>query len=128
METNKEKLFKIAEPRNEAEHHAFKAMMAQKKWTRRSKEIALAIKMLLREKGITQNEFAQKMGVTPGQISRMLSGETNFEIKTISKIEEALGAQVIGVFDDATLSNPWPIEETEDGWMEHDQIRRAIYA
>lgn len=45
----------------------------------------------MEELGINQQELARRMGKKESQISRMLSGEANITLKTLSQIDEALG-------------------------------------
>jgi transcriptional regulator with XRE-family HTH domain len=59
--------------------------------------LALKIRRILREKGLSQYELAEKMYVSPAQITKILSGKENLGIKTISKIERALGVNLIEI-------------------------------
>lgn len=43
------------------------------------------------ELGIDQRELASRMGKKDSQISRLLSGEANFTLKTLSQLDAALG-------------------------------------
>ena len=66
-------------------------------WLGLSLEIALAVLQILREEKITQKSLAEKMGVSPQQISKLLKGEENLSLETISKLEEALGYQLFEI-------------------------------
>jgi transcriptional regulator with XRE-family HTH domain len=58
--------------------------------------IATKVARLLKEKGMGKSEFAAKMGKkSPSEVSKWLSGSHNFTIKTIAKMEEALGEEII---------------------------------
>lgn len=57
--------------------------------------IAASIDDFLNEKRMTQRELADKMNKKESEISRWLSGDHNFTLETIAKIEEALGEQII---------------------------------
>lgn len=59
--------------------------------------IATKVARILKEKGIGKSEFAEKMGKSPSEISKWLSGTHNFTVKTIAKIEHVLGEEVIHV-------------------------------
>ena len=39
-------------------------------------------------------DVAEKLGVSPQYVSKILSGKVNFSFKTISEIEECLGIEV----------------------------------
>ena len=45
----------------------------------------------MEELGIDQKTLAERMGKRESQISRLLSGEANFTLKTLSQLDEALG-------------------------------------
>jgi len=64
---------------------------------RKSGKIALNIITSLKVQGKTQKDLAQIMGVSPQQISKILSARENITLDTICKIEEALGVELIEV-------------------------------
>jgi|GEM_PF-5797224 len=45
----------------------------------------------MEELGIDQKTLAERMGKRESQISRLLSGEANFTMKTLAQLDEALG-------------------------------------
>lgn len=49
----------------------------------------------LRDRGLTQKQFAKMVGKTEAEVSRWLSGRHNFTIRTLAKISTALGVDVI---------------------------------
>lgn len=57
--------------------------------------IATKVARILKEKGMGKSEFATKMGKSPSEVSKWLSGTHNFTMKTIAKIEVALGEKII---------------------------------
>lgn len=59
--------------------------------------IADKIDAILKEEGITQKELAVRTGKTAAEVSRWLCGTHNFTLRTIAKIEDALGKQIVGV-------------------------------
>lgn len=60
-------------------------------------EISNRIDYLLKERGMTQKEFARKMGKTEAEVSRWLSGMHNFTLATLAKISAELEADIIKV-------------------------------
>lgn len=66
-------------------------------WLQFSATIALKIRKLLRQQGLTQADLASRLGVTPPQVSKLLSGKINFELKTLVSIQQALGMPIIEV-------------------------------
>ncbi|TRX72560.1 helix-turn-helix transcriptional regulator [Carboxylicivirga sp. M1479] len=67
------------------------------------KSIKIAIRMLReirRQKainGMTQKKLAEKMGVTPQYINKVVKGKENLTLETISKIEQVLGIELMEV-------------------------------
>lgn len=53
------------------------------------------IDKLLEEKGMSQKELAERMGVTESTVSRILSGLHNVTVESIAKIELALGEDIM---------------------------------
>jgi transcriptional regulator with XRE-family HTH domain len=44
------------------------------------------------EHKVTRADLAQSMGVSPGRVSQILSGEDNLTLRTVSAVVAALGA------------------------------------
>jgi transcriptional regulator with XRE-family HTH domain len=44
--------------------------------------------------GITNTQFAQKMGVSPAFVTKLINGTNNFTIKTMVKVARALGTEL----------------------------------
>lgn len=59
--------------------------------------IADKIDTILKEKNISQKELAKLMGKTEAEISRWLGGTHNFTLRTIAKISNALGINLINI-------------------------------
>lgn len=53
--------------------------------------MAYAIMDYMQDNGLSRNDVAEKLGVSPQYVSKILSGKVNFSFKTISEIEEGLG-------------------------------------
>ena len=63
----------------------------------RKMEIASFLYNTLKAKGISQKQFAERMGKKPSEISKWLSGTHNFTLETLSDIEQVLGIRVFNV-------------------------------
>lgn len=57
--------------------------------------IADKIDQLLKERNMTQKDFAKMIGKTPAEVSRWLSGTHNFTLRTIALISSALHSDII---------------------------------
>ena len=64
-----------------------------------NKNLAIANRIveILRGQGKTQRDLARALGKSESEISKWLTGLHNLELRTISKIEAALGGEVIEV-------------------------------
>ena len=66
-------------------------------WLRLSRSVALTIIDYMQEHNFSRAEMASKLGVTQQYLSRILSGTENFSLKTIAKIEVALGVECLNL-------------------------------
>jgi DNA-binding Xre family transcriptional regulator len=46
------------------------------------------------ENKISRADLAQSMGVSPGRVSQILSGDENLTLRTLSSVAAALGAEI----------------------------------
>ena len=60
----------------------------------RKREFASRLELILAEKGITQEQLAERLGVTQPTVSAILSGQHKPQPRTLSKLSEALGVKV----------------------------------
>lgn len=60
-------------------------------------DIVVRIHQLLREKGWSQKDLAEKLEKKPSEISRWLSGEHNFTLTTLAKLQAELEAEILYV-------------------------------
>ncbi len=49
---------------------------------------------LMKDKGLTQKAFAEKLGVSPAYVSKLLNGNPNLTIKSLVKITSVLNAKL----------------------------------
>ncbi len=66
-----------------------------RRYVNRQVGLAATVAEVLKSKGMTQRELAEKIGKKESYISRILSGDANPTLKTISELEEALGEDII---------------------------------
>jgi transcriptional regulator with XRE-family HTH domain len=60
-------------------------------------DLVVRVHQVLKEKGITQKELAQRMDKTPSEISKWLSGDHNLTLRSIAKLEAELETDLIYV-------------------------------
>lgn len=68
---------------------------ANRSWLRYSQRIAMMMLDKMEELELTQKLVAERMGCSQQYISRILKGTENLSIETISKIESALGLEIL---------------------------------
>lgn len=59
--------------------------------------VSLLVEYLLRMKKMTKQNFAEKLGVSCSQVTKLLSGKENLSLKTISRMEEVLEMDLINI-------------------------------
>lgn len=89
------KAYKSSTPSKWKEEAQFR--VENKVWLRYSQLIAMRILDEMEKNGLTQKEFAEKVGCSQQYISRILKGRENLSLETISKIEAALGVSIIEI-------------------------------
>jgi len=97
MAFNLDKLKEVAKPRSEAAKDRARFRKENREWLRMSQDIALNLHNYLCNTGISQRLFAEKMGVSPVYVGKLLKGGENLTLETISKIQKAMGKNIISV-------------------------------
>jgi transcriptional regulator with XRE-family HTH domain len=75
-------------------------------------DILVRINLLLHEKGITKKELAANLDKKPSEISKWLSGEHNFTLRSLAKLSAELGELLLEVPKKKTRT-----EFVEDGFI-----------
>lgn len=91
MALNRQQLEAVAKPRPAENVRRSKDRSENRDWTRMSQDIALGIHRHLRTTNTTQKEFAERMGVSPAYVGKLLKGRENLTLETIWKIQKLLG-------------------------------------
>lgn len=68
-----------------------------RQFVRRYGELVVRIQEVMEEKGLNQKNLAEKMEKSPSEISKWLSGEHNFTLRSIAKLEVELDADLIQI-------------------------------
>lgn len=66
-------------------------------FTRKYSDLVVLINQILKEKGFTQKNLADKLDKRPSEINRWLSGDHNFTLRSIAKLEAELGETLLEV-------------------------------
>jgi len=65
------------------------------RFTDKNLDISEQVYALLEKKGLSQKEFAQLLGKNESEVSKWLSGLHNLTLKSIARMEAALGEDII---------------------------------
>jgi DNA-binding Xre family transcriptional regulator len=72
-----------------------KSSAVDKRFIGKQMDIAAQIDTYLVEKGWTQRQLAERAGIRPSHLSKIMSGNANPTLQTLINIEEALEQDVI---------------------------------
>lgn len=61
--------------------------------------IADEIYQLMKERGLSKKQFAEALGKKPSEVTKWLSGQHNFTIRTLSMLSDFFGKPLIAVPD-----------------------------
>jgi len=56
--------------------------------------------------GTTRTELADRLGVKPPRVTRILQGNDNFTLRTVSQVAEALGCRLVFALEPCDASTP----------------------
>lgn len=60
-------------------------------WLRWSRSVATTIINYMQQNHLTRADVAEKLGVSPQYVSKILSGTVNFSFKTVAELQTKLG-------------------------------------
>lgn len=70
-----------------------------KVWLEWSRNIALSLVEYMESNGLNRNGLAERLGVSPQYISKILSGKVNFSFKSIAELEQKLDIKLLNVLE-----------------------------
>lgn len=100
--TNKEKFLALVSHDETKTVERAKARLAKKSYTKISNQIAFEILERLDELKWKQKYLAEKMGVSPQQVSKWVKGNENFTLETLVNLGAILGMNLIQIPTQAT--------------------------
>lgn len=68
-----------------------------REWLRKSAAIAVQVLNSLKAQNLSQKDLAERMNISPQQINKIVKGQENLTLETISNLEIALGIQIMDV-------------------------------
>lgn len=96
--TNKEKFMKLVSDERTGTIERNRERIKDRAMLKESQRIALKVLLKLDELGWTQKDLAAKMGVTPQQISKIVSGKENLTIETQIQLQNILDIPVLASY------------------------------
>ncbi len=69
--------------------------MANKTWLRHSQQIAMMMLDKMEKLGMTQKRLSELMGCSQQYVSKVLKGQENLSLETLTKIERCLHIQIL---------------------------------
>ena len=63
-------------------------------WLKKSADIAIFVLEAMKAKNLSQKDLAEKLNVSPQQISKIVEGQENLTLETITNLEKALGIRI----------------------------------
>ena len=81
-------------------------------WLRHSQRIAVKVLLQMKQMGLTQKALAERMNCSQQYVSKILKGKENMSLETLSKLEEALG---INIIDDELTEHTSIVADDSEG-------------
>jgi transcriptional regulator with XRE-family HTH domain len=88
---------------------------------RESQQIALKVLMKLDNLGWSQKDLAKEMGVSPQQITKIVSGKENLTIETQVKLQQILNIPILASFYENTLN---AVAEPDENLDNYKKVKR----
>jgi len=80
-------------------------------WLGKSGDIAMSVMDALDAYGWSQKQLAEKLGVSPQQVNKIVKGQENLKLSTICKLEQVLGINLSEIVNVKLESEPLKIAE-----------------
>ncbi len=105
MKTNKEKFLALVSSEKVDTIERNKERIKNRAMLRELQNIAIKVLLKLDELGWSQKELAREMGVSPQQISKIVSGKENLTIETQIKLQNILDIPILDSFYEREIKN-----------------------
>ena len=95
MNNLKDKLLKVSSDQASDWKAKAKYRRENREWLKKFALIAVRVLDALKAQGLSQKKLADRMSVSPQQINKIVKGQENLTLETISKLEIVLGIKII---------------------------------
>lgn len=98
MKTNREKFLELVSGEDTEIVEKNNWRIANRQWLRVSQTIAFDILERLDDLGWTQKDLAEKMGVSPQYVNKLVRGSENLTLETIVKLQNILEIPILASY------------------------------
>jgi len=102
--SNKENFLKLVSYEKTPTVESVKERMRNRDMLHESKQIALKVLVKLEEVGWSQKDLANKMGVSPQQINKIVSGKENLTLETLVKLQNLLNIPLLATYNESDVN------------------------
>ncbi|MDD3700325.1 MAG: helix-turn-helix transcriptional regulator [Bacteroidales bacterium] len=96
--TNKEKFLQLVSEEDTKTLTEVSARIKDRAMLRESQQIALKVLLKLDDLGWSQKDLAKELGITPQQITKIVSGKENLTLKTQIKLQNILDIPILASY------------------------------
>jgi ribosome-binding protein aMBF1 (putative translation factor) len=114
MKTNREKFMEMVSDVDIKAGERINWRIANRPWLRVSQSIAFDILEKLDDLNWTQKDLAEKMGVSPQYINKIVKGSENFTLESLVKLQTILDIPILANYFKQTTTTPKYDELTYD--------------
>jgi ribosome-binding protein aMBF1 (putative translation factor) len=104
MSNLNEKLSKLATNQPSSWKAKAKYRRDNREWLQKSAAIAIKVLDALKAQGLTQKDLAERMDVSPQHINKIVRGQENLTLETITHLEQTLSIKIIDANPDQNKS------------------------
>lgn len=98
MKTKREKFLDLVSKEKNNTSDKNKERIAKRAMLRESRDIAFKVLERLDELGWKQKQLADKMGVSPQYINKLVKGKENFTLETLVKLQQILDISILASY------------------------------
>lgn len=105
MKTNREKFLELVSDVDIKTEEKNNWLIANRQWLRVSQDIAFDILEKLEDLNWTQKDLAEKMGVSPQYINKIVKGSENFTLESLVKLQAILDIPILASYFKQTATH-----------------------
>jgi ribosome-binding protein aMBF1 (putative translation factor) len=124
MKINREKFLALVSDIDVKAEEKNNWLVANRQWLRVSQDIAFDILEKLDDLGWTQKDLAEKMGVSPPYINKIVKGSENFTLESLVRLQEILDIPILASYfkSKKSASQSLNVEIEEDASFDLEMV------